>query len=523
MSGASKNRALVAGVSQYPGSVSNLPAVAEDVREIAKLLGSSNGSFDDDRVRVLTDAEASKDGITSALSDLFHSASSGDTVFFYLAGHGFVNEAEGTFFFVPYDIDPYNPATTAIPLTEIREAFQRCASQRAFMWLDFCHSGGIIDRAATTTEPDNRAIERTLEVVQGRGKLIYAACTPEQKAYESPLLGHGLFTAALLEGLQGAASVGGEVTANSLFDHIDRRMGSNEQRPMQFGHMAGRIVLMHYPEDPMSRPVSLSPPPQGVVLNSSEAWVFLGTSFFETTQVLENKDGSITVKMITENSEDEAAIRRMKPGKYGRSDPIPFAYGNTGVLAQVRDIECITTGGQPTWTVTLSPEDHEYGGGSMEATYRTDSRTYSPADFARMRAGRLLLNDPPALNDTEFGARDPAQKIGGALFESFISGSNAPASVSQCVIHAAHKSFGDDPHICLVAARLMAIYLIRAAWIAEEILELNLGPIADGKVHVRFRGRRKRRYVNVEPEIIELEGDCVLPHCDGSSAELHTP
>lgn len=511
MSGEARNSALVVGVSQYPNPAWNLPAVASDVREIAKLLGSKSGSFDQGRVQVLTDAEATKSGMTSALNDLFRTASPQDTVFFYLAGHGFTDDKEGNFFFVPHDIDPYRMATTAIPLDEIRTGFQLCASQRAFMWLDFCHSGGIVERAPTSTEQDNRIIERTLSVVQGRGKLIYAACTPEQTALESPILGHGLFTAALLDGLRGGASVNGEVTANSLFDYIDRTMGSDRQRPMQFGHMAGRIVLMHSSDATPSRPASVSMASHGGVIKSSGAWAFLGTGFFETKRVQENTDGSITVELITADAEDEAAIRRLRPEQYGRSDSIPFAYGNTGVQAQVRDVQSVATGDHPMWTITLLPEDLEYGGGMMEVTYQTDSRTYSPADFARMRAGRLLFNDPPPLSDAEFEAKDPINKIEDAMLESHISGSGTPASVGQCVIHVAHKSFGSDPHFFLVVARLLAVYFIRAAWIAEEILELNLGPIADGKVHVRFRGRRRRRAINVEPEIIEIEGDCVLP------------
>ena len=81
-------------------------------------------------------------------------------------------------------------------------------------------------------------------MVQGQGKLIIAASTPEQKAYE--LGEHGLFTEALLKGLKGeAANREGEVTIKSLFDYIDKRMGSDRQRPMMFGQMTGRVVLMH--------------------------------------------------------------------------------------------------------------------------------------------------------------------------------------------------------------------------------------------------------------------------------------
>ena len=81
-------------------------------------------------------------------------------------------------------------------------------------------------------------------MVQGQGKLIVAACTPGQKAYE--LGAHALFTDALLRGLKGEAANKGEVTINSLFDYIDKRISSDRQRPMMFGQMTGRVVLMHY-------------------------------------------------------------------------------------------------------------------------------------------------------------------------------------------------------------------------------------------------------------------------------------
>jgi uncharacterized caspase-like protein len=87
-------------------------------------------------------------------------------------------------------------------------------------------------------------VERTLRVTQGRGKVIMCACTADQKAYESG--NHGHFTKYLLEGLKGAAANNvGEVTASLLHDYIDRKIGSMQQRPLFFGEMTGRIVLMH--------------------------------------------------------------------------------------------------------------------------------------------------------------------------------------------------------------------------------------------------------------------------------------
>ena len=118
-------------------------------------------------------------------------------------------------------------------------------SHRLFLWLDFCHSGGILPRRIRTeTKPSaETTIERTLQVIQGTGKVIMCACTADQSAYEDK--SHGRFTRYLIDGLKGGANnAQGEITANSLHDYVDSKMGSIDQRPMFFGNQTGRIVLM---------------------------------------------------------------------------------------------------------------------------------------------------------------------------------------------------------------------------------------------------------------------------------------
>ena len=501
-----KNKALVIGVSEYPIAAWRLPAVAGDVREIAALLSSKHGSFHGHSVTVLTDDKATKNSVLDALREVFETAAADDTVFVYLAGHGSADTRDGSFYFIPHDTNGLDLSETAVPLSNVRELFNASKSNRAFMWLDFCHSGGIIERDLPTSDQDNQIIERTLEVVQGKGKLIFAACTPDQKASESQLLGHGFFTAALLDGLKGAAAVHGEVTANSLFDYIDRTMGNARQRPMQFGQMTGRLVLMHYDGAAPAPTRPIPSPTARTATNNSGRWVLLEGSFFEANSVTEKSDGTLTLEIKTENSEEEATIRRLKPDKY-RSESIAFAHGNIGLRVKVADLNGVSSGGKQAWTVTLKPEDIEYGGGMMEVTYRTDSGTFSPADFARMRAGRLLLNDPPPISGNEVG--NHIDRIERAMMESHIRGPSSGVKVEECIIQRAHQSFGDNPHF-LKLARLMAVYFIRCAAIAEEILEFTLGPVQNGGVSINFRGRRSRVASNVDPAIIEIEGECPL-------------
>ena len=234
-----RERALVIGISDYPQPIRPLPAVANDVREIAELFRSEKGMFHAQNVTSLVDQEANRQAILPALEAAFQQVQPDDSVFVYLAGHGAVVKDE--YFFVAHDTGPDQIATTGVPLRKIKEEFDASPSQRALLWLDFCHSGGILARDLVSASDDSDVIDRTLKVVQGQGKLIMAACTPEQKACE---LGHGLFTGALLRGLKGEAAKDKEVTVNSLFDFIDRQMKSDRQRPMMFGQMMGRVVLI---------------------------------------------------------------------------------------------------------------------------------------------------------------------------------------------------------------------------------------------------------------------------------------
>lgn len=65
------------------------------------------------------------------------------------------------------------------------------------------------------------------------------------------------------------------------------------------------------------------------------------------------------------------------------------------------------------------------------------------------------------------------------------------------------------PSKFLSHARLVAVYYLKMSEIVEEILELNLGPIKDNVMSVKFRGQRKSSF-NQEPAVIQFQGSCPL-------------
>lgn len=522
-SATSKTRALVVGISSYRPPVNPLPAVAADVREIGKVLRSANANFAKDEVLVLADQDATHGRVNSELRVVFQLATTEDMVFVYLAGHGTV-AGDGKYYFIPYDCSPGNLVTTGIPLVDIKAMFDRCRSQRAFLWLDFCHSGGILPRNLERSAEDERQVlRRTIEVVQGQGKLIVAACTSEQSAYEGAT--HGFFTGALLRGLKGEAAVGGEVTATSLFDFIDRQMGNEAQRPVMFGHMTGRIILMHHaggtatpkPSGPAASSKSKSTAGKkaagktltsaaggtNLVVTSSDGWVLLNERFFESKSVRHSKDGTITLEISSSSADTEAAIKRLRLPQYGRSQPTPFAHNNDGFLARITEVEAVSSGDEQLWTVKLTPENSG-NGGMMEMAFQMGTTHYSADDIAKLKARRILLNDPPPGGDQR-GAFDQA-----SMLEAFIRGSNPLTAIDRCAVQSVYTQYHDRPKLFLQLARLSSVYLLKASGVVEDVLDLTLGPIGSGKVHVRLRAARRSQFSQEGQKPLEVEGDCVL-------------
>ncbi len=488
---ASSQAALVIGISDYPSPDDKLPAVAADIREMAKLLTSKHGTFPKTNVTVLTDKQATRQRVRKALKDLFES-SMYDTVFVYLAGHGF--ETNGNYHFMAYDT---TDASDAVSLSEIKSWFDNSKAKRVFLWLDFCHSGGILSRRRSAGG-DLEVIRRGIGVVRGQGKVIVAACTSTQSSYESSSLGHGFFTHALLRGLKGEAkSAQGEVTALSLYDFIDHQIANSRQQPVFFGETTGRIVLMYYGDDAAANSANVTkkstarPPSQTRVAGTP---VMLSEEFYIASRVLTQSDGNISLEIVTRSGHEEAAISSLRPKQYGGRNQIAFAVNNDAHEVEIESVDNETVDNKQVWRLKLRVIQRQSERMEMSVN------GVSANEIAKMRAGRLLLNEPPPKTPTHLN-RD-------SFVESAVVGLDK-YKVTGCVIqevYRAHKSQSDWRDI----ARLRAIFLLKMTGTIEHVIDFSIGSIRSGKVKITFRGKRPRQFGNVDPETIEIVGDCIV-------------
>jgi len=492
------HRALVVGISDYFHPVTSLPAVANDVREMAKLLTSKNGAFGDEAVVTLADGAATRDAILSCLHRVFSTAKPDETVFVYLAGHGTV--VGSNYYFLPHDVDVNGVETSCVPLTTIKSLFDQCKSQRVFLWLDFCHSGGILARGFQ--DDAMSTLSRTLQVSQGQGKVIVAACTSSQSAFESQAIGHGLFTHALLRGLKGEAqSAQGEVTAASLYDFIDHQVANPNQQPVFFGEMTGRIVLMHF--DPRATDTPLAPPPSETIPSPTKAslpangtWIMLGDEFYLADIVRHRSDGSIDVELTPQSAEGESSLAALTPSRNRSRPPLPFAANSDACEVQVDEVVSENVGSERKWKLKLRASPSQTG-----SLIEMSINGVGANEIARMRAGRLLLNDPPPRTYRDIGHE--------MMLESAIAGAANDYQAKGCVIQEVFQKHGRTAG-WKDKARLKAIFLLKMTGTVEYVTELDVEDVRGSTIRVRCKGQRARRYSNREPEVIELVGDCQL-------------
>lgn len=496
------NRALAVGVSRYRPPISDLPAVAADVREIAKLLGSRDGAFQRSHTRVLADRSATKDSVESALAEAFGAE---DTAFVYLAGHGAV--VDGEYYFLPSDTDNADLPNSAISLSEVKRQFDAYKGRRVFVWLDCCHSGGVLKRRATANE--TATLKQMLQVVQGEGRVILAACTAEQSAYEDA--SHGLFTGALLRGLRGAAEQAGEVTANSLYEYIDRQIGQERQRPMLFGQMTGRIVLMNYsgrgptptptptPKRPSKQPQAAKPKKKISKRPPASNTVLLGRGFVDAKSALQDTNGCFTLTIPSTDAERDAMMQTLRPKEFERRT-IRFAHRNDACDAVVKSVSAEATSKGQLWSLTLEPteftERHQPFGSISE-----NGVAYSDDEIAELRARVILLNERPPLSRRGFS--------GLSLVHNAI-GTTGRGEPIPCVVREAYEGHRSQRTKWRQFARLLAVYTLKKTGTVEHVLELDLGTVRNGALPVSFRGRRAARYANDEPATIRVSGECLL-------------
>ncbi len=253
---------LAIGVSRYQDSNFNLQFAAADAQAIDAALQRQAGGrlYSQVKTLVLTDDAVTRESILDNMERFLGQAGPNDIALIFMAGHGVQDLTTGSYYFLPHPATPANLLTAGLRMTDFDEVVRvlRRNVRGIVVMLDTCHSGSLRLAARGLVSADDLAARMSA----GEGFFLLAATKPGEESKEKPELRHGVFTYAVLEGLQGPADADndGLVTVSELFGHVARRvprLTDEQQHP--YHKMEGTdLVFAAVPRD--GRPVESAPP-----------------------------------------------------------------------------------------------------------------------------------------------------------------------------------------------------------------------------------------------------------------------
>ena len=194
---------LAIGVSRYqdPGLV--LAFASADAGDVAAALKAQEGGIYREVVaKVLRDEDATLRNVQEGLDGIARQTTARDVAVVFMAGHGTTEDDK--YYFLPADVDIGRLQQTAAPQDEIRKRLVQIRGTALFFF-DTCQSGSVMGRPRLA-QPDVNGVVNDFTSAEN-GIVVFAASEGREVAYEEKSWGHGAFTKALLEVLNGQVDI----------------------------------------------------------------------------------------------------------------------------------------------------------------------------------------------------------------------------------------------------------------------------------------------------------------------------
>ncbi len=215
---------MAIGVNDYWDSQLRLNYAVPDARAVAAAFRQAGpGLYEEVHVHTLYNEQVTVDGLERAFAELSGKVNPQDVFVFFIAGHG--KTVDGRYYFLPQDFHYRNAESIVadgIGQDLWQAWFARIQARRSVLLYDTCESGSLTgDRIAERGLGRVTAIDK---LTRAMGRTVLSASTDDAPALEG-YRGHGVFTYALLEAMNGADVNGNEqIEVTELAAYVDDRV-----------------------------------------------------------------------------------------------------------------------------------------------------------------------------------------------------------------------------------------------------------------------------------------------------------
>lgn len=225
-----QGHALIVAVAAYH-YIPQLPdVVLSDARDVAAVLGSPQYcGYDPENITQLIDGAATRTAVLAGLRDLAERTGPDDTACIYFSGHGALIEGAEESSLLTVDCVASDLSGTSISASELSDAIYQIEARRLIVFLDACHAAGAgtLKSATSIDRLGTGFSDKTLtRLAVGTGRALMASSRSSETSLIMGNACNSAFTAALLEGLRGAADRHGEgvIKVFDLFEYVAQQV-----------------------------------------------------------------------------------------------------------------------------------------------------------------------------------------------------------------------------------------------------------------------------------------------------------
>ena len=196
--------AVLIGIETYQQGISSVQFAQADAAAMKDVLVQHFG-VPAENIALWLDSDATRSAFENDLPYTIRQLSSGDRFIFFYAGHGFY--ANGTNRLTTWDTHPSNLAGTTVSLEEVLlKPLKDRQDLDSLVFIDACAADlktsveQARDMVSDLTPTEFEALVQSTDHAAA-----FFACSPNEKAYPSDALMHGIWTYHLIQALQGDA------------------------------------------------------------------------------------------------------------------------------------------------------------------------------------------------------------------------------------------------------------------------------------------------------------------------------